>query len=83
MIRSKQRLYSIIPGYSGVDIYFNLLLKKAVALFQLHKTDESLIVTKQLLSMCPDEPNVRFFKEIMLYQCRKLVLPTRVFLFRG
>ena len=78
---------AIVFDYSrlfGVDIYFNLLLKKAVALFQLHKTDESLIVTKQLLSMCPDEPNVRFFfKEIMLYQCRKLVLPTRVFFISG
>ena len=33
---------AIVFDYSrlfGVDIYFNLLLKKAVALFQLHKTD--------------------------------------------
>ena len=78
---------AIVFDYStlfGIDIYFNLLLKKAVALFQLSKVDESLSVTKQLLSMSPDEPNVRyFFKEIMLYKCRKLVLPTRVFFISG
>ncbi len=78
---------AIVFDYSrlfGVDIYFNLLLKKAVALFQLHKVEESSILTKQLLSMSPEEPNVRFFfKEILLFQCRKLVLPTRVFFISG
>lgn len=78
---------AIVYDYSrlfGVDIYFNLLLKKAVSLFQLHKVEESAIVTKQLLSMSPEEPNVRFFfKEILLFQCRKLVLPTRVFFISG
>lgn len=78
---------AIVFDYStlfGADIYFNLLLKKAVALHHLHKTDEALAVTKQLLSMSPDEPNVRFFfKEIMLFKCRKLVLPTRVFFISG
>jgi len=78
---------AIVFDYStlfGADIYFNLLLKKAVALYHLHKVEESLIVTKQLLSMSPDEPNVRFFfKEIMLFKCRKLVLPTRVFFISG
>jgi len=78
---------AIVFDYStlfGADIYFNLLMKKAVALYQTGRVEESLDVTRQLLSMCPDEPNVRhFFKEIVLFRCRKLVLPTRVFFISG
>jgi len=78
---------AIEMGYSrlfGVDIYFNLLMKKAVALNEAGRVEDSLSIIRQLLSMNPDEPNVRyFFKEIMMNRSRKLVLPTRVFFIAG
>ncbi len=78
---------AIEMGFSrlyNVDIYFNLLMKKAVALHETGRVEDSLNIIKQLLSMYPDEPNVRyFFKEIMMNRSRKLVLPTRVFFIAG
>ncbi|HQU96093.1 MAG TPA: hypothetical protein PKY97_04625 [Saprospiraceae bacterium] len=68
----------------GVDIYFNLLMKKAVALYQTGRYDDSFQITIQLLSMNPDEPNVKFFfKEALMHRYRKFVLPTRVFFIAG
>ncbi|MCO6460514.1 MAG: hypothetical protein J5I59_03865 [Saprospiraceae bacterium] len=78
---------TITSNYSellGVDIYFNLLMKKAVSLYQTGKVEESEKITTQLLSMNPDEPNVRFFfKDNLMHRYRKLVLPTRVFFIAG
>ncbi len=68
----------------GVDIYFNLLMKKAVALYQTGNYDDSFQITTQLLSMNPEEPNVKFFfKEALMHRYRRLVLPTRVFFIAG
>ena len=68
----------------GVDIYFNLLMKKAVALYQTGRYDDSFQITIQLLSMNTDEPNGKFFfKEALMHRYRKFVLPTRVFFIAG
>lgn len=73
--------YSVIDG---VDVYYNLIFKKAVALNHLGVFNESMRLTRQLLSIDPNEPYVRYFyKSNIIRQSHRLVVPTRVFFISG
>lgn len=66
------------------DIYFNLLAKKAMALFYTGKVDEAGQLALQLLYISPEDQEIRhFYRQILLRKSLPLVTPTRVFYISG
>ena len=66
------------------DIYFNLLAKKAMALFHTGKIEEAESLALQLLYIEPEDQEIRhFYRQILLRKSLLLVTPTRVFYISG
>lgn len=69
---------------SQLDIFYNLLYRKAVAHYQLGQIPQAQTIVKQLLAMDPDDTKViQFYKHLLLMDMRYLALPSRVFFISG
>jgi len=68
----------------GVDIYFNLLCKKAMSLYHMGRIEEAGKLAVQLLYIDPRDVVIKnFYKHLLLRKSLHLVTPTRVFYISG
>jgi len=68
----------------GIDFYFNLLAKKAMAYFHSGRSAEATQLLLQLLYIEPTDHVIRtYYKHTLLRKSLPLVTPTRVFYISG
>jgi hypothetical protein len=60
-----------IQGYNGLDIYAELLFKKAASLYNLSKFEESLVILNQLKNISPKMKEVALLKHRCYRHLRK------------